>query len=89
MTQKKRDWHEAIDFYAEPSPSEVDLGSFIASPANMHASQLEEVRAFVHGRNLWPSEPVGFQRHVEAYFEQMQRVGNGLMDVARPDAETC
>ena len=84
VTLQKRDWHEAIDFYAEPGPDAVELGRFADSPANMRESQLEQVRAFVHARNRWPEEPAGFRRHAEGYFAEMRRVGDGLMDVAGP-----
>ncbi|CAE7265617.1 2ODD33 [Symbiodinium necroappetens] len=80
VTLQKRDWHEAIDFYAEPGPDAVELGRFADSPANMRESQLEQVRAFVHARNRWPEEPAGFRRHAEGYFAEMRRVGDGLMD---------
>ena len=85
VTLQKRDWHEAIDFYAEPGPDKVELGRFAGWPANMHESKLAEVRGFVHGRNLWPDKPAGFRRHAETYFAQMRRVGDGLMDAARLD----
>eukprot|EP00439_Symbiodinium_sp_Y106_P087182 s419_g41.t1 len=80
VTLQKRDWHEAIDFYAEPEPDTVELGRFAHSPANMRESQLEQVRSFVHARNRWPLEPAAFRRHAEGYFAEMRRVGDGLMD---------
>ena len=82
VTEQKPDWHEAIDFYAEPRLGEVDLGSFARSPAAMSERQLEAVRTFVAASNLWPEQPAGFRSHAEAYFAQMQRVGDGLMDAA-------
>jgi len=79
VTQGRKDWHEAIDFYAERTEKEVDLRVFLEPPASLAMDGMEQLRPFVLGRNQWPDEPQGFQAVAETHFRRMADVGGALM----------
>lgn len=80
VTLGKRDWHEAIDFYAEPAPQEVDLEALCRAPAEQSLERLTEVRPFVFGFNVWPASPAGLQTSAVAHFGRMSVAGRALME---------
>jgi len=73
MTLGRRDWHEAIDFYAEPGEPAVDF-------ARLPPAAAARMRPFVLGRNQWPAEPAGFRAAAELHFGRMAVVGGALME---------
>jgi len=92
VTKGRRDYHEAIDFYAEPKeegPSGISLLDALSQPPALAASRgskdqaaltAERMRPFVFGRNQWPSEPPELRGAMEAHFQRMIPVGNALME---------
>ncbi|KAF8073234.1 2-oxoglutarate-dependent dioxygenase [Scenedesmus sp. PABB004] len=60
-----RDMHEAIDFYREEDPDALQASGRRASP--------------LHGPNLWPAHPPGFEALLRAYFDHCLRVGAALL----------
>eukprot|EP00930_Biecheleria_cincta_P049608 TRINITY_DN34809_c0_g1_i1.p1 TRINITY_DN34809_c0_g1~~TRINITY_DN34809_c0_g1_i1.p1 ORF type:complete len:360 (-),score=44.78 TRINITY_DN34809_c0_g1_i1:411-1490(-) len=80
VTQGLSDWHEAIDFYAEPKRGSVDFATFEKSPANLEASSIEKIRLFVEGQNQWPAEPREFRQTVERHIGHASRIGDALME---------
>mmetsp|Transcript_51811 Transcript_51811/g.93301 ORF Transcript_51811/g.93301 Transcript_51811/m.93301 type:complete len:424 (-) Transcript_51811:13-1284(-) len=80
VTQGKRDWHEALDFYAEPAEGSVDLSLLTRSPGQCQTDAIERMRPFVYGQNQWPSEPAGFREIAESHFARMATIGTALME---------
>jgi len=80
VTYGRRDWHEAIDFYAEPSEGAVDLETLIQAPGATDRSVLKKMQPFVFGSNQWPLEPQGFRSAAERHFERAALAGQALME---------
>jgi len=91
VTRGRRDWHEAIDFWAEPAEEGVDMalvssrlakGAASSSGGSLQqaAKEAARMRPFVFGRNQWPTEPAGFRETLEPHMAKMAEVGGALMD---------
>lgn len=79
VTQGRRDWHEAIDLYAELDGRSVDLEALARPPGGLQEAALPQLRTFALGRNQWPDEPQAFRGAYEAHFSRMAGVGRALM----------
>lgn len=79
VTQGHRDWHEAIDFYAEVDERNVDLQALSQGSSGAEPCDIAGMRPLVFGRNRWPEKPEGFQAAAEAHFAAMTRIGQALM----------
>lgn len=80
VTKGRRDWHEALDFYAEPPKSSVAFEQFAKSPSGLCQAELEQIQRFALSPNRWPTEPAGFRAAAERHFGRMRLVGDALMD---------
>lgn len=80
VTQGRKDWHEAIDFYAELEVADIDLEVLKRSPGASSEADLARMRSFVFGRNQWPNRPAEFRPVVEAHFVRMAHLGSALME---------
>ncbi|CAK0789638.1 unnamed protein product, partial [Prorocentrum cordatum] len=77
VTEGRPDWHEAIDFLAEPGEGDIDfdgLGAWVG------AAKLRGMRRLALSRNLWPPQPAALRPAAEAHFARMRVLGQALMD---------
>ncbi|MBE7181317.1 MAG: hypothetical protein INR71_08935, partial [Terriglobus roseus] len=65
VTKGRRDWHEAIDFYAE---HHHDAASGPVPPYEL-----------LGGRNLWPSHPPELRGAFEDYLTDVKRIGTAVV----------
>eukprot|EP00927_Polykrikos_kofoidii_P072972 TRINITY_DN69058_c0_g1_i1.p1 TRINITY_DN69058_c0_g1~~TRINITY_DN69058_c0_g1_i1.p1 ORF type:complete len:403 (-),score=33.25 TRINITY_DN69058_c0_g1_i1:33-1241(-) len=77
ITSGLRDWHEGIDFLAEPDEQSVD---FALVDSLVRVEKHDGMRRLVHARNRWPRKPDGFRSTMEAHFSRMDVLGRALME---------
>ena len=87
VTQGKRDWHEAVDWYRPVVSREALTGRELNAGQTFgsNACQRQEgsVRSppytLLHGINLWPDRPAEFQEVYKIYIEKMLELGTAIV----------
>lgn len=78
------DWHEAIDLYAEFDSARgnksINLDALLQSPAKATAADVETMRPWVFGKNLWPDEPADLKTVAQSHIQHCSNVGRALME---------
>ena len=96
VTQGKRDWHEAIDWYRPIIPGEGSISSTLKKQADTCKTQSnsrEPPYTLLKGINFWPSHPPEFRQVYEEYIERMLALGTAVVRAMGhalnlPDPET-
>ena len=87
VTQGKRDWHEAVDWYRPIVSGEAITGHELktgqTSRSNGIQCEMESVRlppyTLLHGINPWPDRPTEFQEVYRIYIEKMLKLGAAVV----------
>ena len=87
VTQGKRDWHEAVDWYRPVIPGEALTGHGLKMGQKFatNGSQCDEASVrlppyiLLHGINLWPDRPTEFQEVYSIYIEKMLELGTAVV----------
>ncbi|KAK3046326.1 hypothetical protein LTS18_013393, partial [Coniosporium uncinatum] len=70
VTEGRRDWHEAVDFYRE---FDTDATTDGGSKGRKRSYEL------LRGPNLWPAQPEELRQVFEAYIEDVETVGTAVV----------
>lgn len=75
VTERKRDWHEAIDWYRPIR----DGDPFEKQSTKAGEKGRGEPYELLQGMNAWPTYPPGFRKVYEEYIEKMLELGTAVV----------
>ncbi|MCJ1313959.1 hypothetical protein MMC25_007639 [Agyrium rufum] len=83
VTQGKRDWHEAIDWYRPMNEGEASFGKEADDGKDVRNGGISKQRMppfeLLRGVNLWPSKPAEFYNVYQVYVQKMFELGTAVL----------